>query len=327
MFKSARIKLTVWYLLIIMTISFVFSAFIYQMITHEIENRIIGIQRRMFFPPRPPQFVYDEIQSAKEKVLLTLIYTNGVIFMFSGIAGFVLAGRTLSPIEKAMNEQKRFISDASHELKTPLSTMQTSIEVSLRDKKLSLKEAKKVLNEMLSDVNNLKYLTNTLLGLSKYQQNQHIVFENINSVKFSKEVYEKFKKQANQKNIKLTKKIENFNFLGNSDELKKLISILLDNAIKYTPKNGKISLSIYKNKKFVYLKVKDSGIGISQKDLPHIFERFYRADSARTSAQNDEGGFGLGLSLASDIVKSHKGKISVNSQLNQGSTFVVKLPL
>lgn len=327
MFKSARIKLTFWYLLIIMSISFVFSGFIYQLTTHEIENRITGIQRRMMFPPRPPEFFYDEILAAKHRVFWILVYTNGVIFIFSGVAGFVLAGKTFLPIEKAMEDQKRFISDASHELKTPLASMQTSIEVTLRDKNLKIKDAKKILKETLNDIENLKYLTNTLLGLSKYQQNHEIVFEKINSVKISKEVFEKFKNIADKKKVKLTKNISNFDFLGSIDEIKKLIFILLDNAIKYTPKNGAVNLSVYKKKKFVYVKITDNGIGISKKDLPHIFERFYRADSARTSNQNQDGGYGLGLSLAQDIIKAHKGKISVTSELNQGSTFLVKFPL
>jgi len=135
MFRSARFKLTAWYLLIIMLISALFSLVIYRGVTLELEMRFSLIEQRfemqnfrMNHPPlsSPPLFEED-LATAKRRVLMMLLYINGVILVFSGGAGYFLAGRTLGPIENALEEQKRFVADASHELRTPLTALKTSI--------------------------------------------------------------------------------------------------------------------------------------------------------------------------------------------------------
>ena len=113
--------------------------------------------------------------------------------------------------------------------------------------------------------------------------------------------------------------------LGNKDKLSELFVILLDNAIKYSPKNSLIKIGSKTGKRQVVIKVSDQGLGIEEKDLPHIFERFYRADSARSHFE--EGGYGLGLAIAKKIVDEHGGKILVNSIVGKGSEFKIILPI
>ena len=135
-FRKARLKLTAWYLFIIMAISLSFSAFIYRGITQEFQRRLHTIERRLDFRGhgiRPPigqaEFFIQDLEETRQRVLLVLLYTNGAILAFSALAGYFLAGKTLKPIESVMEEQKRFVADASHELKTPLTALITSTEV------------------------------------------------------------------------------------------------------------------------------------------------------------------------------------------------------
>src|SRR6185436_14395290 len=176
MFKSARIKLTLWYLLILMTISLGFSLSIFKLITNEIDRFVIAqrtrIQRRFNennFPPPPilePEFV-SEIENHVAVILITL---NGFILITSGGLAYFLAGKTLAPIQEMVDEQNRFISDASHEFRTPLTSLKSSIEVFLRDKKPSLLEAKELMKDSLYEVNRLEKLSSSLLELAQYQE-------------------------------------------------------------------------------------------------------------------------------------------------------------
>lgn len=332
MFRSARLKLTAWYLLIIMAISLSFSAFIYRGVTLEFQRRLNAIEKRLELhkhgyrlPVGRTQFFIQDLEDAKKRVLLILLYTNGAIFAFSAMAGYFLAGKTLTPIEKAMEEQKRFIADASHELKTPLTALRTSIEVALRDKKLRLKEAKDVLSGSLDDIDSLRKLATDLLSLTSYSQGYNFRKEKVNVKEIIKNVNKKIAPLARTKNIKIISKLKNITFTANRENLEKLITILLDNAVKYTEKEGRVNLSCEKGRRYLTLKVKDTGIGISKKDLPHIFDRFYRVDPSRSKVK--VAGFGLGLSIAKKIVELNQGSIDVKSSPSKGSTFIIKLPL
>jgi len=336
MFKQARLKLTTWYLLIIMIISFSFSALIYQLISIEI-NRFANsqrnrIERRLFIDQKqilaqPVLFIdNDLIAESQKRLFMNLAIINGIIFILSGSLSYFLAGRTLSPIQKMTEDQKRFISDASHELKTPITALKTMFEVSLRDPKLDLKESKKVLTNATLATNQLKTLSDSLLELNHLTNNgssfklEPILINNLIS-----ESIKKIKPQSDKKKITIKFNQIKGKITVDSQKIEELLLILLDNAIKYSPQSSQIKFISSKTKKNIIFKIIDQGIGISTKDLPHIFDRFYRADNART--KNGASGYGLGLSIAQKIVDQHHGYIKVDSVLQKGSTFKIILPL
>jgi len=348
MFKSARLKLTGWYLLIIMMISVFFSAVIYLGTVRELgrgfrraELRLkaeeLGIPLPGRFSDRPedlparlreisPRFLFvEDLKTVKERLALNLLMLNGAILLISAGAAYLLAGKTLAPIEEALEEQKKFVADASHELRTPLTALKTSMEVALRDKKLSSPEAKKVIKSNLEDIDGLQSLSNNLLNLANLQNNgQNFVLENVNFAQVVENACRKILPLAKEKNMKIKVKVKKQNIQANREGLEEMMLIFLDNAVKYTPRSGKVSVFTKSDKKNFFIEIKDTGIGIPKKDLPHIFDRFYRADQSRS--KNNVQGFGLGLSLAKRIIGIHRGSVEVASTLGKGTTFTVKFP-
>ena len=333
MFISARRKLTAWYMLILMSVSISFSFVIYRGMVAEV-NRFTQIQRvrieRRFDEaglPRPALTVDKEIiDEIKQHLILNFLGINGIIFIVMGGLSYLLAGKTLHPIQEMMEEQNRFVSDASHELKTPLTSMKSSLEVYVRDPKLTLPEAKQVLKDNIYEVNRLQSLSESLLTLSENQLgniNQSFISLHLKTV--LTKAYNLVKHNAKEKkivvNISLApqQKID-----GNEGKLVELFTILLDNAIKYSPDETAISLSCDVVKKGIEIRVTDKGIGIDEKDIPHVFDRFYRSDSARSKV--GAGGYGLGLSIAKKIVELHQGTIHIESAVNFGTTVLVWLP-
>lgn len=341
MFTKARLTLTAWYLLIIMLISIFFSAIIYRVITQEVE-RFASMQRtrierriqdQVFFPGPPSVNLHTQISmldpdlvgETKKRVLLILIIINGGIAIIAGGLGYVLSGKTLQPIALMLEEQHRFISDASHELRTPLAGLKSNIEVTLRNNKLSLQEAKTALVESLDDVNNLTQLSNNLLFLSSMEsQDSKNSFSTISTSNLITNAIRSVSALAKQKKIRITKNIEDVSFQGNLQNLQDLCITLFDNAIKYSHQNGSITISCTETPKDLVIQVQDHGIGISEKDLPYIYDRFYRANTARS--KQGTNGYGLGLAIAKRIVNRHHGTITVESRLNKGTTFSITLP-
>lgn len=321
LFDTARLKLTAFYLLIIMLISLTFSGIIYRGVGVILSHRMEMIESRMKrMGPFEELSLVNDIHMVRQRVLIILAYTNVGILVLSGAGGYWLAGQTLKPIEKTMEDQKRFVADAAHELRTPLTALKTSIEVALRDKKK--KNLKKVLKSNLEEVNSLQKLTNNLLTLSKYQSNgSKLDWEKVDLKDLINQSLKQVKPMADKKQIKIRPNLESTTAKADKKSIKKVFTILLDNAVKYTPEKGKIKINLYSQNKQATIQVTDTGMGIAQKDLPHIFDRFYRAETSRT---ND--GFGLGLSLAKKIVNLHQGVIKVDSELDQGTTFTLNLP-
>jgi len=332
MFQRARLKLTAWYLLIIMFISLCFSLVIYRIIGSEI-IRITQVQRfrieRGFGPiiyKLPPAVDVDIINESRHRLLLTLIVINGSIFAVTGILGYFLAGRTLSPIRQMLDEQNRFISDSSHELRTPLTSLKSAFEVNLRDKKLTLSTARQLIAESILEVDKLKSLTDGLLQLTQYQKpNSHTQFKDLSLAATIDQSLKNIAPIAKIKNITLVNTVNDAALYGDPHGLVDLFTIIIDNAVKYSPSGKTITISSRHQDNSVLVSVKDRGIGISKKDLPHIFDRFYRANTART--KTSAGGFGLGLSIAKKIADLHRAQINVTSLLGKGTTFTIKFPL
>lgn len=329
MFKSARLKLTGWYLLIVMLVSIFFSSTIYLGTIREMERgfRRAEIRIRPGLPNPPSRFLFiEDLEIARRQVAFQLLWLNSLILVISAGAAYFLAGKTLSPIEEALEEQKRFVADASHELRTPLTALKTSMEVALRDKKITSLEAKKIIKSNLDDVDGLKSLSDNLLSLAHLQGNgKSLIFKEIDMTDLVEKVSKKLSPLAKEKKLELKVETKNQIIMASEEKLEEMLLIFLDNAIKYTPKGGEIKISGQPEKKWYVLEVKDTGVGISKEDLSHIFDRFYRADQSRS--KNKVSGFGLGLSLAKKIIEIHKGSVEVLSQVNKGTTFIIRLPL
>jgi signal transduction histidine kinase len=325
-----------------MAISISFSAFIYFGATREFD-RVLRVQRyriehpdirsRIFQivpwdqdiielpPPSDPQV----IESARIRVLEGLSVINLIILFFSTLSGYFLAGRTLRPIKNMIDEQNRFIADASHELNTPLTSLKTSIEVNLRDKDFNLSKAKDVLASNLEDVNNLQFLSTELIQLTQYQNKNSIFqFEKFYLSDVAQEAVAKVKSLAKKKNILISLHVPKIQIVGEKRSMTELFTILLDNAIKYSPNKKTVVVDAKKIDSKAKIFVKDNGVGIEKKDLPHIFDRFYRVDKSRTKQK--VVGYGLGLSIAKRIVGLHKGTIEVESVIGKGTTFILVFP-
>lgn len=318
MFQKARLKLTAWYLLIIMAISLAFSAAAYNRFHRELGRLELipdRFERRVLIVPDPVIFV--EIRT---RLLQTLALINLAILVISGGLGYWLAGKTLEPIKNMVEEQNRFVSDASHELKTPLTSLKTAFEVYLRSKKLP--PAKQLVKESLDEVNKLQKLTEGLLVLSRGQSVE------MNPIKLQTAIDaagRRLKPIAEEKKIRIIVPKTSLKIRGDGDQLTDLLVILLDNAVKYSSQKSQVKITAVKTDGKVILSVIDHGMGISAKDLPYIFDRFYRADSART--KNGGGGYGLGLAIAKKIVDVHRGSIRVKSRLGQGTVFQLTFSL
>ena len=346
-------------MLTLMIVSSLFSVIVYNMLTFELlrgfhiqELRVIPRPRqatdsseskepinavflrtaplfnfRLMLNPQGIRITDPELfEEAKHRIAMQLLSLNAGILALSGLFSFFLAGKTLRPIETSMEEQNRFIADASHELRTPLTSMKTEVEVALRDKKLKLVDAKELLKSNLSEIDKMKYFSDNLLSLSRYDSNgRGLPMEDVDLAEAARQAIERNMPQAKDKRIKVKEDLSQVVVKGNPQSLVELISILINNAIKYSPEKSKVSVRVKSKKKHANIEVDDKGVGIDEKDISHIFDRFYRADTSRSKIKAD--GYGLGLSIAKSIVDVHKGEIKVESQIGKGSTFMVKLPL
>ncbi len=327
-FTWARIKLTALYLGIIMLITVSFSVGVYNILSREVE-RFARVQRgrlesRLYYPMvimEDPDLV-DEV---KERIAVTLVIVDVVIFSCSGILGYFLAGRTLKPIKDMVDEQNRFISDASHEFKTPLTALKSSFEVFLRDKDAQIGDAKELIKDGINDVDRLNVLATSLLELAQFEKPKlKTSFEPVELTSVIGKAIDTIKPLAQKNHIAIKFQEVQLTVLGDKDNLTQLFTILLDNAVKYSPAGKTIDVVAEKlDTKAVQIKVEDRGLGIAKEDLPHVFDRFYRASLSRTKDKVD--GYGLGLPIAKSIVESHGGKIAIDSELGKGTTVQVIL--
>jgi two-component system sensor histidine kinase CiaH len=326
MFKSATLKLTIWYGAILISISILFSVVIYSIALSEVRTRIDTLQHTA-----PPQFRAnselfesiraDQVHDAEGNLIGGLVITNLAIWFAGGFGSYYLARRTLRPIEEAHEAQSRFTSDASHELRTPLASMKIELEVALRDPSPKKEEMRELLESNLEEVNKLTKLSHTLLQLSRLDHDQ-IIQEKVELDKVTSAIIERFNRIHPRVVLHHTRKLQ---VLANESNVEELLTILLDNALKYSPSDSTVYVHLVKQKQMAGFKVINEGEGIPPEKLPHIFNRFYRADTSRTgSAKN---GYGLGLSLAKKIVELHGGELTVSSAPQQETTFQILLPI
>jgi two-component system OmpR family sensor kinase len=223
-----------------------------------------------------------------------------------------------------MEAQSRFSSDASHELRTPLTAIRARNEVALRKPKLSTAEARQVIQSNLDEVIKLEVLSEGLLRLAR-EDGKPIKKMPVGLDEVVSDAINKVIEPAQAKHISIHETVPKISIMADASSLAQAIKILLDNAIKYSPPKTTIKISARVKGKQAFLDVKDQGQGIKAADLPHVFDRFYRADHART--KKGENGYGLGLSIAQKIIDQQGGEITVKSAVDKGSTFTIKLVL
>lgn len=337
MFHKASIRLAAFYLLIIMAISLFFNLNLYQLSVQEFDR---GFRRspngsalnRPGLQNEPSENTREQIlserendfQNARNRVIQRLLFTNLIILIGGGVLSYYLAKRTLQPIEEAQEAQSRFTADASHELRTPIAAMQSEIEVALMDPKLTIAQAKKQLKSNLEELSRLTALSEGLLKLANEDQKE-IIYEHVSVEDIILESTNRLLPLAEKKGILIISPESITEIVhGDRQSLCEVMVILLDNAIKYSPENTEIEISCQSNAKTVVISIIDKGIGIKASEIPHLFERFYRADSARS--KRNTSGYGLGLSIAKSIIDHHKGTITVQSNPGKGSTFSLQLP-
>jgi len=319
MFQSTRIKLTSWYLIIIMMVSLAFSLVIYRAATFELNRFARAQQNRFVMRPSPPPFDEDLLDDAQARLVKALILINLGILLSAGVLGYYLSGKTLEPISEMIDEQYRFVSDASHELKTPLTAMKSTIEVALRDRKMNLDTARKTLEVSLGEVNDLQRLAEGLLELSGHAKS--LKLEKLQLGNVILESIAVLAPLAHLRKIQIETRIDEVFIMGVSETLKRAMTTIIDNAIKYSKDKSKVSISAKHNGKSVVAKIHDEGIGIDETEIPLIFNRFYRSDKARNT-----DGHGLGLSIAKKIVEAQGGEIVVESKKGKGTTVSLIFP-
>ena len=275
--------------------------------------------------PKPP-IMTIEVGEARSRIVASLVMVDLIILVLSGIAGYVLAGRTLKPIQNMVDEQNQFIADASHELRTPLTALKSSIEVTLRDKKITLQEAKDLIKSNLEEVNELQSLSDSLLQLAQYQRiDGNISFSAVDLQIPIHEAVKKVSSISHLKHITIETHIKQVTFETDAALVTEILVVLLDNAIKYSSEGSSIQINAHKTDGMVSIAIADHGIGIADNDIPFIFNRFYRSDKSRS--KESASGYGLGLSIAKKITELLGGSIQVVSKENAGTTFTLLLPL
>lgn len=267
------------------------------------------------------RIVFLDITS-RQNILTNLIYTFLIVALFMLIIIFFIsrffANKAIKPIKEAFDKQKQFIEDASHELKTPLAVINTNVDVLLNENK------SKWLYYIKSEVERMTKLTNDLLYLTQIDSsNVKMLFSDFDLSETIENVILTMEAVIFENNILLDYDIEpNLLVHGNKEQIKQVIMILLDNALKYTNSNGKVNVTLKKQNNNIILSVTNTGKGISKEHLDKIFDRFYRVDKSRS---RNSGGHGLGLSIAKAIIEQHGWKISAKSTVFDSTTFSIEL--
>ena len=248
------------------------------------------------------------------------------------IGAWWLVGKVMQPIYRSYRQIQQFTADAAHELRTPLAAIRATVESSLMKPTLSDVNARNTLqtvsrqnqrlSQIVSDLMILSRLDRQLSGVRTDANTESVILNDLVS-----DIAEEFAALAISANLQLKTQINtsgNITVLGNSEQLYRLVSNLVINAIKYTPSSGEVTIILESERHEAVMRVKDTGIGIAPPEQKKIFDRFYRVNSDRS---RQTGGSGLGLAIARAIAQAHQGTIEVKSELDVGSTFTVRLPL
>jgi signal transduction histidine kinase len=252
--------------------------------------------------------------------LLVGLFVGGLLGLIgAALGGWFLAGKSLRPVKVAFDRQHAFVADASHELRTPLAVIRANAEF-ISTEQPENAEAK----EIMGETDRLSGLVDALLAVARGDEATPALALVVDVAELTEGAVASFQPLAAEKGLELTvATAEQLEVPGDADQLRQVLVILLDNAVRYSAEGGRIHVQARANGSTALVTVHDTGIGIPADQLERIFERFYRGDEARN---RQSGGAGLGLAIAQELVNRHHGKLTVESTEGAGSTFTVQLP-
>lgn len=292
-------------------------------------TKVMMTAQTIFSPPLPIQTVYvgkdvTAMYNGMEKATWALAILGGIALVFAAAIGYVLSGGAMKPVREAYEKQRQFAADASHELRTPLAVVLASADLLRSDPSISSPFLKQVIEDVRDEVKKMTKLVGDLLTVArsdaKANQLKPVRMDLISAAQQTVRIMRPF---AEKKDIVITEELPTrAEIYADEQKIRQLILILVDNAVKYTPEHGNISIRIQEEKGSVELSVSDTGIGIAPEHIERIFDRFYRVDKARSRRM---GGNGLGLAIAREIAEAHGGHITVESDVGKGTTFRVQL--
>src|SRR5437588_5917680 len=319
MFSTARLRLTLWYLAVLAAIVVLLSLALYDVLLH-LQQAEVQAMASAGRHGVAGLFGRDASTLALQIGAIDL----GVLIL-AALGSYVLAGRTLRPIQEAMERQERFAVAASHELRTPLTVLQGTLEVArLRDRTPA--EYKEILSKAATEAARMGPLVGDLLTLARVRSDRELLARAPLDLRVvAREAAEGVEPLAARKGQTLEVELDGpLPTCGDQLKLRQALTNLLDNAITYTPEGGAIRLSARAARGRAVIAVRDTGPGIEAQHLPHLFEPFYRVDSARGGGS---GHAGLGLALAAWIAQAHGGHLAVESRIGVGTLFTLTLPL
>lgn len=266
----------------------------------------------------------DQLKESLSRNILIVLTTMAIFWVISILISLYLANWTLLPVMLAYEKQKEFVENASHELRTPLAILQNRLELLFQNPTATIIDESENISASLSEVRNMRLLTTNLLNLARRDSGLKIEPEETNAT-FFENIFESYQMLAQDADKTFTGTVKlDGNVNLDQSLVKQLMTILFDNAMKYSNEDGKIDILITKSGSYLNLFVSDNGEGISNEDKKRVFDRFYRVDKART---RQKGGLGLGLSLAKQIVVAYGGRIAIEDNPPKGTKFVIRLKI
>ena len=265
------------------------------------------------------------LYNGMEKATTIMAGLGLLALIIATIVGHILSGKAMVPLKAAYEKQRQFAADASHELRTPLAVVMASAELLQNDPSIKSPFLKQVVEDVHDEVKKMTKLVGDLLVVAR-SDNKALKLKpskfDLGAV--AAQTARLMQPLAEQKNIAIiAENLPKTMIHADEQKIRQLVLILVDNAVKYTPDGGKVTLEFRKAEKGkVCLAVSDTGIGIAPEDQEKVFDRFYRVDKARS---REMGGNGLGLAIAQEIVELHQGTIAIDSVLGQGTTFTITL--
>lgn len=266
-------------------------------------------------------------RQALRRLFLVLAGGLGGALVLAVAGGYYLSGRALRPIRAAMDSQRGFVADASHELRTPLSVVRANAELLKRHTEQPLSANREAVDDIIGESDRMGRMVGQMLTLAQADAGQAALsLSEVALDELAHEVARGMRFLAEERGVSLQTDVDGpVRLRGDKDRLRELMVVLTDNAVKYTDASGKVRLEVrHPSSHKAIVRVSDTGSGIPAEALPHIFDRFYRVDKARS---REMGGAGLGLSIAKWIAEAHGGSIRIESTPGVGTTMTVELPV